>query len=299
MDDAECDDGFFCNGAETCDTATGTCQAGTPVVCDDGVGCTDDSCDVASDMCVYTPNDAYCPDDGLFCTGTEFCDAVNDCSSTGDPCNDGVDCTVDVCDEVEDSCTNTPDDDLCDDEELCTTDSCDEVAGCIFTPVECPEGQQCDSSDGLCQPVGCTDDAECDDGFFCNGAETCDTATGTCQSGTPVDCDDEVDCTVDTCDEFDDVCVNTPDDIACPDDGLFCTGDEICDPRAGCVSTGDPCPEWLTTCNEETDTCDPVTGKVTICHKPPGNRTNAKTIHINVNAVKAHLNHGDSLGECP
>ena len=243
-EDADCDNGIFCDGAETCDTATGTCQLGTP------------------------------------------------------PCDDGVDCTVDVCDEVEDSCTNTPDDTLCDDEELCTSDSCDEVADCVFTPVECPEGQQCDSTDGQCQPLGCTDDEGCDDGFFCNGAETCDTATGTCQPGTPVDCDDGVDCTVDTCDEFDDVCVNTPDDIACPDDGLFCTGDEICDPEAGCVSNGDPCPPG-TTCNEDMGTCDMVTGKVIICHKPPGNRVKAKTLRINVNAVKAHLNHGDSLGECP
>jgi hypothetical protein len=73
---------------------------------------------------------------------------------------------------------------------------------------------------------------------------------------------------VDTCDEVNDTCVNTPDDTACPDDGQFCTGLEICDPIAGCVSTGDPCPAG-TVCNEDTDTCDVVTDKVTICHIPP------------------------------
>ncbi len=35
--DADCDDGLFCNGPETCNG--GTCQAGTPVACSDGVSC--------------------------------------------------------------------------------------------------------------------------------------------------------------------------------------------------------------------------------------------------------------------
>jgi hypothetical protein len=264
--DADCDDTLFCNGAETCDTATGTCQPGTPPDCDDGVGCTVDTCDETSDTCVNTPNDANC-DDGDVCNGSETCDATLDCQA------------------------GTPLD--CDDQELCTTDSCDSVSGCANVPVECPAGEICDSTDGLCKPEpDCTVDADCDDGFFCNGVETCDVATGTCQAGTPPDCDDGVDCTVDTCDEVNDACANTPDDLSCPDDGLFCTGDEICDPAAGCVSTGDPCPEG-TTCNEDSDTCDMVSGKVTICHK------NKRTLSVNVVAVPAHLRHGDTLGPCP
>ena len=38
--------------------------------------------------------------------------------------------------------------------------------------------------------------------------------------------------------------------------------------------------------------------KVTICHVPPGNPTNAHTIEVGESAVPAHLEHGDSLGEC-
>ena len=101
----------------------------------------------------------------------------------------------------------------------------------------------------------CTVNADCDDGIFCNGAETCN--AGFCMNGTPPTCDDWVACTVDSCDATSDACVNTPDDFACPDDGLFCTGDVTCDPDAGCMSTGNPCPEWITSCNEDTDTCDP------------------------------------------
>jgi hypothetical protein len=224
-----CDDGLFCIEGETCD-GTGACQAGTTVDCDDQIGCTVDSCDETSNTCTNTPDDASC-DDGDVCSGTETCDPNNDCQ------------------------TGTALD--CDDQELCTTDSCDSVTGCANVPVECPVGEQCDSADGICKAEPeCTVDGDCNDGFFCNGSETCDTATGTCQPGTPVDCDDGVDCTVDTCNEVNDECVNTPDDIACPDDGFFCTGDEICDSVAGCISTGAPCPEGMT-CNEDKDTCDP------------------------------------------
>ena len=37
---------------------------------------------------------------------------------------------------------------------------------------------------------------------------------------------------------------------------------------------------------------------VTICHIPPGNPENAHTIVVDASAVPAHLDHGDTLGEC-
>jgi hypothetical protein len=39
--------------------------------------------------------------------------------------------------------------------------------------------------------------------------------------------------------------------------------------------------------------------KVLICHIPPGNPENPQTISVSVNAVPAHLAHGDSEGPCP
>ena len=55
-------------------------------------------------------------------------------------------------------------------------------------------------------PVQCTTDAECiaSDGLFCNGDETC--VSGTCQAGTPRNCDDGDACTQDTCNEATDSC---------------------------------------------------------------------------------------------
>ncbi len=155
--DIECDDGVFCNGAETCDTGTGECLPGTTVDCDDGVDCTVDSCNEGTDSCDNVVDDGFC-DDGLGCNGAETCDASGGCQD-GTPvdCDDGVDCTVDSCDEASGTCDNVP------------------------------------------------DDGFCDDGLFCNGAETCDAVLG-CQDGTPVDCDDGVDCTIDSCNEETDTC---------------------------------------------------------------------------------------------
>lgn len=39
-------------------------------------------------------------------------------------------------------------------------------------------------------------------------------------------------------------------------------------------------------------------GKVTICHLPPGNPNNAHTLQVGPPAVKAHLAHGDWIGDC-
>lgn len=39
--------------------------------------------------------------------------------------------------------------------------------------------------------------------------------------------------------------------------------------------------------------------KVAICHVPPGNPSNARTIHVGASAVPAHEGHGDTRGACP
>ena len=76
-----CGDGT-CEGTEDGNNCAIDCACQTPADCNDGVG------------------DANCPDDGLFCNGTEFCDAATDCGSTGDPCGSGENCNepTDTCD---------------------------------------------------------------------------------------------------------------------------------------------------------------------------------------------------------
>ena len=108
---ASCSNGLFCDGAETCNF--GSCQPGVPVDCVDGVGCTMDSCNEETDACDRVANDGLC-DDGLWCNGAETCDEVADCQAGTPPdCDDGVGCTMDVCNEETDACDRVPNDGLC------------------------------------------------------------------------------------------------------------------------------------------------------------------------------------------
>jgi hypothetical protein len=204
--DGLCDNGAYCDGAETCD-AVNDCQAGTPVNIDDGVGCTDDSCDEANDVAVHVPNDGLC-DNGMFCNGAETCDAVNDCQAGTPPViDDGVGCTEDFCNENDDVVVNIPDDSLCDNGQFCDgAETCNEASDCqVGTPPCDPATETCDEAGDVCEPLGCQSDAECDNGMFCDGTETCDQATGECLAGTPP-CDP----TTETCDEAGDICVEEP-----------------------------------------------------------------------------------------
>ncbi len=263
-DDAACDDGQYCNGAETCDESAG-CLAGSDP-------CPGLTCDEINDSCGCL-SDADC-DDGLYCTGVETCDA-GACVTTPRDCDDGTACTLDGCDEGNDSCTHAPDDALCDDGLFCDgVETCDPQAGCLAGEYPCP-GKACNEEDDVC--ADCQSDAECDNGKFCDGVETCDPDTGDCRDGEDpclgqvcddgadtcwecetdrncddgiycngaeacaggrclageYPCDDGIACTVDTCDEDQDACDFIPDDFAC-DDGDECTQDS-CDPETGCV----------------------------------------------------------------
>lgn len=287
-----------------------------------GLGTRCDLVECPSAECV---TDADCPDDGLFCTGTELCDGAGSCYSDGDPCSPGG-----VCDEDLDLCfvPCTADAD-CDDGNPCTDDTCGDANTCINQPVLCPDGEVCDAETGQCvpdttnpcegvtcrsceicvngacvstgnptageafyiangcgachgvsaeggvgpalvgaacalifdkltgadthvggtvdgvtqtdtenlaawlaslepPPVSCDTNADCDDGLFCNGSETCDTGSGVCIGGSD----------------------------PCPDDGQFCNGFEFCEEaNDACVPSGNPCDSLTELCDEATDTC--------------------------------------------
>eukprot|EP01083_Nonionella_stella_P263699 895483_1 len=224
---ADCDDGIFCNGQETCDKISG-CQSGIAVDCDDKITCTDDSCNETTDTCDNIPNDMIC-DNGVFCDGQETCDTNSDCQ-LGIPidCDDKVDCTDDSCNESTKECDNISNDINCDNGLFCDgKEICNEVSGCESgTAIECDDGidctvDSCNESSDTCDNI--PNDMICDNGVFCDGQETCD--TNGCESGTAIECDDGIDCTVDSCNESTDsyACVHTATDSLC-DDNLFCTG---------------------------------------------------------------------------
>ena len=251
--DADCDDGVYCNGAETCDVAADRCVRGAAPACDDGVACTIDLCDEARHGCAHVPDanacgageacsatvgcgpapecdaDADC-DDGFFCNGKETCGADHRCvAGTPPSCDDGVSCTVDFCDELQGRCVAVAD------------------------AWACPEGDRCTPAG--CAPVPeCQVDADCDDRLFCNGPETCDTAAGRCVAGVRPDCDDAVACTVDVCDEALARCQHVAD-------ATRCAGGEVCSPTAGCevppaCAVDADCDDGLFC--DGVETCDPV-----------------------------------------
>jgi beta propeller repeat protein len=133
---------------------------------------------------------------------------------------------------------NCTSDTACDDGNACTTDTC--------------LGRCCQHE------LQCSTDADCDNGVFCDGQETC-SAAGCCVTGSPENCDDQVACTIDICDEASGSCSHIPDDALCSN-GLYCDGVESCDVATGCVSgvpiacdDGVPCTEDL--CLESTAAC--------------------------------------------
>jgi hypothetical protein len=149
---------------ELCGACGGVCTH-TPVDCDDGDACTDDSCDPAAG-CVNAP--VNCDDDD-FCTEDSCDPATGGCMNTPVDCNDGDFCTDDSCDPAT-GCMHTPVD--CDDGDACTDESCDPATGCVYTPIRCGDDNSCTF-------------------------DNCDPDTGCVH--TPIDCNDMNACTVDDC----------------------------------------------------------------------------------------------------
>ena len=86
----------LCSGTNGVACVGGFCvPTGKSENCDDGVACTDDSCDANTNMCVHKPNDASCPN-GAYCdpvmncvqtlpcmAGDSVCDRLNTTSCAG------------------------------------------------------------------------------------------------------------------------------------------------------------------------------------------------------------------------
>ena len=103
------DNAFACDDADPCTVgdgcSAGVCAPGAPMVCDDGNGCTDDSC-VAFQGCLYEHSVAPC-DDGNACTDNDVCG--------------GGQCDGDAI--------------TCDDNDKCTTNTCNPDVGCAYAPI--------------------------------------------------------------------------------------------------------------------------------------------------------------------
>jgi len=142
---------------------------------------------------------------------------------------------------------------------ICVSGDCE-----LGPPLDCDDGVDCTTDACNAEGDGCDhtpDDSFCENDLFCDGDEICDVVND-CEAGTPPDCDDDVLCTSDVCNETTDLCDHTPDDSVCDND-TFCDGDETCDALEDCQDgmppdCGDAFACTIDACNEATNLCDHV-----------------------------------------
>ena len=205
--DADCSDGLFCNGAETCNPEAGSadvngCLAGAAPTLSDGYDCTEDICDEAAGEVRHIRGA------GCICATEQdhqACDAVAN--------QQGLTCVTATCNDQLG----------CDFPPAMAGTVCGEAQGCLSAG-QCDDGGQCQRS---------RDDAMCDDADACNGAETCN-PDGTCAAGDEVDPDDGIACTVDSC--ADGSIINDASACDCIEPGAACDCvGERCQPGNQCV----------------------------------------------------------------
>jgi hypothetical protein len=220
-----CNDGQFCNGADTCSAGACSIHVGDPCTGPDGDADCKESCDEIVDVCgTFDPQGSPC-NDGLFCNGADSCIAGFCTTHVGDPCpgadGDG-DCT-ESCHETSDSCTAAdPNGSACNDDLFCNGgDQCSAGACTVHAGDPCPGpdgdadcNESCNETTNLCN-VADPSGSACDDGFFCTGGQTCDGA-GSCQAGTGDPCSG------DFCDEVDNACIGDVDTDGVIDDDDTC-----------------------------------------------------------------------------
>lgn len=231
-DGVTCSDSNMCTHTDTC--ARGNCS-GSYYFCDDGLFCTDDSCD-GTGACAETIQPDQCLIDGV-CYSADFVSLSNACTACvpgtdqegwtsldGTTCNDNNSCTYnDTC--MDSACSGTPN--SCSDGLECTTDTCDGLGGCDY-PIK----------GGWCLIDGaCVADQEINAENVCLACISSYDAYGWSANNGRT-CDDEDQCTLyDYC--WNGACTGI--EYSC-DDNLVCTSD-FCDGMGGCVHdlTNDYC----------------------------------------------------------
>ena len=207
-----CDaDSSACTVADQCDGKL--CLPGAKKNCDDGDGCTTDSCDPKTGDCSH----AVIVGCGGNCLQDKDCDDVNVC--TQDSCTAGK-CAVKAAAGS------------CDDGSKCTTaDACD-AGKCTGKAIDCDDANAC-TNDGCDAKAGCThanNTDPCDDGDFCTSGDAC--SAGKCSAGKPKICDDGDDCTKDSCNPADGGC-KFNGIAGC---GIYCVKASDCDDKNVCTT---------------------------------------------------------------
>lgn len=243
------------DAASDADGATGgnSMDGGDQVACSGPEDC-DDSDANTLDLCGPSgtcTSEARCPE------GTNFCDGTcAECCSSKE-CDDGIDCTANVC--LNGSCAFAPRDADCG-----ATEYCSPEAGCKDRPSceeasECPKENACVATkceEGLCQFNFCDQPKCCGDGTCgsCCDASDCDDGNGctqdSCEAGTCQHA--ETSCFFGECCESTGACGVCCKSSDCKDDGIACTDTSCLDGTCQHVNN---CPSGKF-CNHELARCE-------------------------------------------
>ena len=200
---AGCDEGTPCPAGYECkETETTEGQTSSQCMLVEGeCSCTDYAiAEEAQTGCTVTNEFGACPGwrvcsgEGLSgCSAAtpaeETCDGVdNDCdgdADDGDLCEDGNECTKDLC-QTMDGCVNEPLDGVaCFDGDTCTYDDHCEAGVCVGLPLDCDDGNPC-TDDDCGPPDGCIHEDNSltceDDGDPCT-EDICSGGDGKCEGG--------------------------------------------------------------------------------------------------------------------
>ena len=183
---------------EVCDTSTGTCSAGEPVL-----------------PCVLDPPGDTAAGYVVFLADYELQESDEVLEEGERLSNQGTVGITDLCDGPQSSDPNTNGCDDTPDLPQNKTASTPTKTGCTYTPKVCPpdnnpctEDFLCDTTPALCPPPGPPKVCDPDDNA-CTEDFECDTATGLCPPpGPPLVCDDEV---CQQCDTSTGICVDKPE----------------------------------------------------------------------------------------
>ena len=181
-----CPSGYACQEVETADGANSYQCVNTAGACP----CSN----LAIDSALATPCEST--NDQGSCEGVRICEesGLSECSA--------IEPAAESCNGIDDDCNGLTDENTCDDGNDCTVDTCEGEGGCKHEPMN---------------------EGECLDGDVCTIADHCE--EGVCV-GTPVDCNDDNPCTVDSCDGLGGCAFENI--VAVCDDGDPCTLGDIC-----------------------------------------------------------------------
>lgn len=197
--------------------------------CADGDDCSSDVCTAGVCSNPNAPAGTTC-NDTLYCTRTDRCDGLRNCVGTGDSCDDMSACTIDVCTEATDSCTNTVTADRCIIGGECVANGAIHPAYPCLTcdPVRSTTDWSARAAGTTCGAANCA-------GGRLSPEATC-TAAGACTRGAPTMCAAGYCSSLTSCQMM---C----EEGRCPG-ATFCGPSGVCEPRranSSTCSSGDVC----------------------------------------------------------